>query len=121
MSGVVVGVGLSSKATGDEVRQLVEQVVAAGGFDLDAVVSVATRERLVDDERLRLGPPVVGVADDTLLARYPAPERADGHRRFAARVAEGCALTTAGERSRLLIGTTRSAHAPAALAVGTDR
>jgi cobalt-precorrin 5A hydrolase/precorrin-3B C17-methyltransferase len=126
VTGLVLGVGMSSKATGDEVRQLVERVAEAAGVGLDAVAAVATRERFVDDERLHLGPPVLGVTDRILLDRYPAPEPAESDRRFGARVAEGCALIGAGEQAELLVATTRSAHATAALAApavtpGTDR
>ena len=121
MTGLVLGVGMSSKATGDEVRRLVERVVETAGVGLDAVGAVATRERFVDDERLRLGPPVLGVADTVLLDRYPTAGPDVGDRRFGARVAEGCALTGAGEQSELLVATTRSAYATAALALGTDR
>jgi hypothetical protein len=117
---LVLGVGMSSKATAEEVRDLVRQVVGQAHVDLDAIALVATRDRFVADDRVRLGPPVAGVADATLLDRYPAPERTVG-RGFAARVAEGCAMAAAGESAELLVGTTRSAHATAALAAGTVR
>jgi hypothetical protein len=38
-----------------------------------------------DDERLKVGPPVIGVEDAALLGGFPAPDRIG----FAARVAEG--------------------------------
>lgn len=119
MTRLVVGIGMSSKATRGEVRGLVEEVVGRADVDLDAVSLVATRERFVDDERARLGPPVIGVDDATLLDRFPAaPGTSTGAgTRLAARVAEGCALTAAGAGAELLVGTTRSAHATAALAV----
>jgi hypothetical protein len=112
---LVLGVGMSSKATVEEVRQLARRVVEQADVELDAVAVVATRERFVADDRLRIGPPVQGVNDAVLLDRYPAPERIDGGG-FAARVAEGCAMTAAGESAELLVATTRSAHATAALA-----
>jgi hypothetical protein len=118
MSGLVLGIGMSSKATVDEVRELALSVVGQAGVGLDAVAVVATRERFDADDRVRIGPPVVGVPDALLLDRYPS-ERTGG---FAARVAEGCALTAAGASAELLVPTTRSAHATAALAApGTPR
>ena len=112
---LVLGVGMSSKATVEEVRALAQRVVRQADVRLDAVALVATRERFVADDRARIGPPVQGVDDAVLLERYPAPPRTDG-RGFAARVAEGCAMTAAGESAQLLVATTRSAHATAALA-----
>lgn len=117
MTQLVLGIGMSSKATRQEVRELVDTVLAQAAVDLDAINLVATRIRFVDDERVRLGPPVLGVDDGALLAQHPAPQRPDDG--FAARVAEGCALTGAGSGAELLVGTTRSAYATAALALGS--
>lgn len=113
MSGrrLVLGIGLSSRATAEEVRRLARTVVEAAGTDLGSLAAVATRPRFLTDARLRLGPPVVGVDDEVLRDRYPAPGA-----RFPAKVAEGCALRGAGEAAELLVPTTRSAHATAALA-----
>jgi hypothetical protein len=119
MNGLVLGIGMSSKATADEVRELARSVVRSADVAFDAVALVATRERFDGDDRVRIGPPVVGIPDVLLLDRHPAPERSEG---FAARVAEGCALIAAGESAELLVATTRSAHATAALAApGTPR
>ncbi len=117
MTQLVLGVGMSSKATRREVRELVDTVVAQASVRLDAIGLVATRMRFVVDDRVRFGPVVLGVDDSDLLAQYPAPSRPDGG--FAARVAEGCALTGAGPGAELLVATTRSAHATAALAHGS--
>lgn len=117
MTHLVLGVGMSSKATRREVRELVDTVVAQGSVRLDAIDLVATRMRFVDDDRVRFGPAVLGVEDSDLLVQYPAPPRPDGG--LAARVAEGCALTGAGPGAELLVATTRSAHATAALAHGS--
>jgi hypothetical protein len=117
MTQLVLGIGLSSKATRREVRELVDTVVALASVRLDAIGLVATRMHFLDDDRVRFGPPVLGVDDSELLAQYPAPPRPDGG--FAARVAEGCALTGAGPGAELLVATTRSAHATAALAHGS--
>lgn len=119
MTRLVLGVGLSSKASRQEVRELVDAVVTQAVLGMDAIGFVATRVRFVDDDRLRLGPPVLAIDDDVLLAQYPAPLRTDGG--FAARVAEGCALTGAGPGAELLVATIRSAHATAALAHGSPR
>ncbi|HEX4866809.1 MAG TPA: cobalamin biosynthesis protein [Acidimicrobiales bacterium] len=117
MTRLVLGIGLSSKATRLEVHELVDTVAAHAAVCLDAIGLVATRMRFVDDDRVRFGPPILGVDDSDLLAQYPAPPRPVGG--FAARVAEGCALTGAGPGAELLVATTRSAHATAALAHGS--
>lgn len=112
----VLGIGLASTASGGEVAELARRVLDRAGVGLDAVAVVATRERFVTDGRLGLGPPVVGVDDAVLVADHPAPPRAGVAARFPARVAEGCALAAAGPGADLVVGTTRSAHATAALA-----
>ncbi|MFZ6003095.1 MAG: cobalamin biosynthesis protein [Actinomycetota bacterium] len=117
MTHLVLGIGMSSKATRQEVRELVDKVIAQAAVCLEAVSLVATRMRFVDDERVRFGLPVLGIDDGALLDQHPAPPRPDDG--FAARVAEGCALTGAGPGAELLVGTTRSAHATAALALGS--
>lgn len=117
MTQLVVGIGMSSRATQREVAELVDTVLAQAAVTLDAIGLIATRERFVGDERVRFGPVVLGVDDGALLARHPAPARPDG--RLAARVAEGCALIGAGPGAELVVATTRSAHATAALALGS--
>lgn len=117
MTQLVVGVGLSSKATRQEVRELVDAVLAQAAVGLEAVSLVATRICFVDDDRVRFGPPVLGVDDGALIDQYPVSQRPDEG--FAARVAEGCALTGAGAGAEVLVATTRSAHATAALALGS--
>jgi cobalamin biosynthesis protein CbiG len=115
LSRLALGVGVSSKATGDEVRGLVDEVLLQAGLPLHAIALLATRIRFVDDQRVRIGPPVVGVEDGVLLDRYPESRRVG----IAARVAEGCALIGAGSGAELLVATTRSAHVTVALAVGS--
>jgi cobalamin biosynthesis protein CbiG len=115
LSPLALGVGVSSKATGDEVRGLVDEVLRQAGVRLDAIALLATRMRFVDDDRVRIGPPVVGVEDAVLLERFPESGRVG----LAARVAEGCALIGAGRGAELLIPTTRSAHVTLALALGS--
>lgn len=114
-SGLVLGIGLSSKATAHEVRSLVDAALAERGLRLDDIEVVATRQRFVLDGRLHLGPPVTGVAD-ALLESWSAPcTRAVGIR---ARVAETAALLTASVRTQahLLGAVHRSAHATVAIA-----
>jgi hypothetical protein len=106
---------VSSKATGDEVRGLVDDVLRQAGLPLQAISLLATRMRFVDDERVRIGPTIVGVEDAVLLERFPESGRVG----FAARVAEGCALIGAGSGAELLVPTTRSAHVTMALALGS--
>ncbi len=70
---VVVGVGLSSRATATEVRDLVGAALRAHRLALDDVQAIATRTSLAGDPRLQLGLPVVGVADDVLVDRSDLP------------------------------------------------
>ena len=114
MSRLALGVGVSSKATGHEVRGLVDEVLRQAGLPLDAIALLATRMRFVDDPRVSIGPPVVGVEDAVLLDRFPESGRVG----FAARVAEGCALIGAGSGAELVVPTIRSAHVTMALALG---
>jgi hypothetical protein len=123
----VLGIGISSKAKGHEVRELVATALAEHGLVLDDVVVIATRQRFVDDPRLRLGPAVVGFSDAALEAASAPCDRAFG---IQARVAEtavalaGAVATCAVFRSAhvtLAIGrapaTAPASGVPAALAV----
>jgi cobalamin biosynthesis protein CbiG len=109
---VVVGVGLSTRATAEEVRALVTAVLAEQRLDLDDVTAIATRARFAADERLRLGPDVVGVPDEVLVESSEPPGRVVG---LPARVAETAALVVAGSGD-LLVATQRSAHVTVAVA-----
>jgi cobalamin biosynthesis protein CbiG len=113
---VVVGVGLSSRATAGEVRVLVDEALGAHRLGLADVEAIATRASLAGDPRLALGPPVVGVPDEVLEERSDPPERSFGIR---TRVAETAALV-AGGSAALLDPTRRSAGATVALAVATS-
>ena len=108
---VVVGVGLSSRATATEVRDLVGAALRAHRLALDDVQAIATRASLAGDPRLQLGLPVVGVADDVLVDRSEPPERSVG---IPARVAETAALVTGGAEE-LLEPVRRSAGVTVAL------
>ncbi len=117
MKRLVLGVGISSAATSEEVAALAADVMRGADLSLGSVTSVATRERFVADPRLVLGPEVVGVSDERLLSGFPIP----GDRTrpgLQARVAEGCALAIAGARAELLVARTPSAHVTMALAQG---
>ena len=110
---VVVGVGLSSRATATEVRDLVGAALRAHRLALDDVQAIATRTSLAGDPRLQLGLPVVGVADDVLVNRSELSERSVG---IPARVAETAALVTGGAEE-LLEPVRRSAGVTVALAL----
>lgn len=112
---VVIGVGLSSAATASEVRTLVDELRRELGVAIDQIAVIATRECLVDDPRLTLGPPVLGLNDDDLVARSAPVERPFG---IQARVAETAALAVASATggAQLLTPVRRSAHATAAAA-----
>jgi cobalamin biosynthesis protein CbiG len=113
-SSVVVGVGMSSKATADEVRALVTTALREHRLDLNDVAVVATRERFVGDRRLDLGPTVTGVPDDVLVAASEPCDRVVG---LPARVAETAAVVTVGDATATLIGpVARSPHATVAIA-----
>ncbi len=116
MSRIVLGVGMSSKATPGDVRSLADRVVRQAGLGAASVTALATRARLADDPRVAMGFPVVAVDDGCLLDWFPEPSRA----LFPARVAEGCALIAAGPGSSLVVPTVRASHATAALAAGGD-
>lgn len=114
MPGVVLGIGMSSKATAHEVRMLVHTALRDRHLQFDDVSVVATRDRFVLDRRLDLGKPVIGVSDDRLIAASAPCERTIG---LCARVAETAALLTAANEHAALIGPVeRSAHATVAIA-----
>ena len=111
---IVLGIGLSSKATADEVRALVLHALFDRHLDLDDVCVVSTRDRFVLDHRLDLGVPVDGVTDERLVAASEPCARSVG---LQARVAETAALLAAGAADATLIGPVeRSAHATVAVA-----
>lgn len=112
--GIVVGIGMSSRATADEVRTLVHHALRDRQLNLDDVCVVATRDRFVLDDRLDLGIPVDGVTDERLVAASAPCARPIG---LQARVAETAALLAAGFDDAALIGPVeRSAHATVAIA-----
>lgn len=112
MTSLVLGIGMSSKATRDDVVGLVGKVLTAGDLELGDVAVIATRARFVRDERLQLGPRVVGIDDDDVLERFASPRRVG----IAARVAEGCAMIGAGQNAKLLVGPVHTSYVTVALA-----
>ena len=110
---VVLGIGLSSKATADEVRALVHHALSDRHLDLGDVCVVATRERFVLDHRIDLGVPIDGMADDVLVAASAPCTRPIG---LQARVAETAALLASGGRDALIGPVECSAHATVAVA-----
>lgn len=110
---VVLGIGLSSQATADEVRALVHRALSDRHLDLADVCLVATRDRFVHDRRIDLGVPVDGVTDERLIAASAPCTRPVG---LQARVAETAALLAAGSRDALIGPVERSAYATVAVA-----
>jgi hypothetical protein len=91
----------------------VESVLRDHRIDLNDVVAIATRARFVGDQRLNLGPPVIGYPDALLEEKSAPCERATGIR---ARVAETAALLASGsERPSHAPPVARSAHATVAI------
>lgn len=113
---VVVGVGISTRATRDEVADLVRSTLAHHCVQ-SAAVTIATRAVFAEDERLQLGCLVIGIEDDELIAHSRPVDRSIG---IPARVAETAARLAAGPNGRLLGRTHRSSHATAAVAVLGD-
>ena len=118
-TGVVLGIGMSSKATAEEVRALVSAALRGHQLQLGDVAVVATRQQFAFDKRLAFGRPVTGVSDQRLVAESGPCERTVG---LCARVAETAALLAAtqlgsqGTTATLLGSVQRSAHATVAIA-----
>ncbi len=108
MTRVVVGIGMSS--TGDGPRRWPSwstppcSATGSPGGDVEAI---ATRACFVADDRLALGPPVIGFADDVLIAASSPTERTVG---IPARVAETAARIAVGADPAAELRTARSAH-----------
>jgi cobalamin biosynthesis protein CbiG len=110
---VVVGIGLSSAATTDDVRALVDEALATRGHSRQAVAMVATRTKFVADPRLDLGYPIIGIDDERLEAASAPVDRAVG---IQARVAETAALL-ALPGAHIVGPVERSTHVTVAVAV----
>jgi cobalamin biosynthesis protein CbiG len=114
----VVGIGLSSEATTDEVARLLSRLLEDAELSLADVDAIATRQRFVDDVRLALGPPIVGFDDDVLIAASAPVARTIG---IPARVAETAASLFVGSDVDQHWAMARSAHVTAALVTTADR
>ena len=126
----VVGVGMSSAATQDEVRALMNESLLREHIDLGDVKAMATHERFVDDARLvALGLPVLGFSATQLAGvDVPTPSGVVHLATRTASVAEAAALlasttgTTNTTGATLVMHKQRSAHVTVAIARsrGTD-
>lgn len=121
----VVGVGLASTATSEELTALVDTALADAGIDPDAVTAVAT----IDTRRHH--PAVVALAALGRVVSFPAaelaPARAATQSHSQARprhpaVAEPAALRAAGEGATLVVHKRKAARSTVAVAqVADDR
>ncbi len=109
---LVIGVGMSSKATAAEVRTLIDDALRSRDLHFDDIDIVATRERFAHDDRLALGWPVVGIDDARLEASSAPCERTIG---IKARVAETAAQLASSTAAHLLGPVERSAHVTVAV------
>jgi cobalamin biosynthesis protein CbiG len=122
-SELVIGVGLASAATADELAGLVERCLALAGAGPDRVRCVATIDRWAQDERVTsLGWPVVGFPA-AALADVPGVRGSAGVHAVVgtASVAEAAALLAAGTGSRLVVAKERTAHATGAVSRAVSR
>ena len=118
----VVGVGVTSTAMAAELSDAVDAALAILGIDRSAVVSVATRTKLVADQRIvALGLPVVGFGSEALATvRVPNPSALVAHAVSTPSVAEAAALLGAfrgcGSLGVLVLAKQRSAGVTVAVA-----
>lgn len=112
-SRVIVGVGMSTHATRDEIATLIRDTMRHYGFSAPPF-AIATRAAFADDERLQLGCTVIGIDERELIAHSEPVDRAIG---IPARVAETAAALAAGPTGRLAGPSRCSVHATAAVAV----
>jgi cobalamin biosynthesis protein CbiG len=106
---------MSSSATADEVRSLVDSALDRRDLCVGDVSLLATRATFVGDRRLDFGLPISAVADERLVAASAPCDRRVG---IPARVAETAALVAAGSDSALIGAVERSAHVTVAVARG---
>ncbi|MFV0523350.1 MAG: hypothetical protein ACK5RL_02510 [Acidimicrobiales bacterium] len=117
VSHVVVGVGMSSRATRDEILALVTATLAHAGHNFPPG-TIATRSHFVGDPRLDLGCPIVAFDDQLLVDRSPPLDRRAG---LPARVAETAAALAARIDVADVGPTARSAHVAVAVAVAEEQ
>lgn len=109
---VVLGIGMSSKATAAEVRTLIHDALRSRDLRFDDIEIVATRERFVLDDRLAIGRRVVGIDDAQLEVSSLPCERTIG---IKARVAETAAQLASSAAAQLVGPVERSAHVTVAV------
>lgn len=116
--GYVVGVGMSSAATTDEVHALLNETLLSEHIELCDVKAVATHERFVCDARLvALGPPILGFSAVRLAGvDVPSPSGAVHLATGTASVAEAAALLASATGATLVMHKQRSAHVTIAIA-----
>lgn len=115
---VVVGIGMSSRATVGEVQDVIDEVLSDASLSRADVVSVATRDRFGADERLPVGVAVDLVTDAELIAASEPTDRTLG---IPARVAVTAAAVAATRRwggARVVVPTRRSPHVTVAVCEG---
>ncbi len=120
---MALGVGLSGRATRDDVAEAIGTVLTEAGWRWDDVDVVATRGRLTHDNRLiGLGKPVVGFEDQRLTDVAVATPADPGLERLGApAVAEAAALLAVGPGSRLVVPKRTGRYVTVAAAVGGRR
>jgi len=120
---MALGVGLSGRATSDDVAEAIGTVLTEAGWRWEEVDVVATRGRLTDDDRLiGLGKPVVGFDDQLLSAVVVATPGDPVLERLAApAVAEAAALLATGAGGRLVIPKRTGRYVTVAAATSSQR
>lgn len=118
-----MGVGLSGRATSDDVTEAIGTVLAEAGWRWDDVDVVATRGLLADDDRLiGLGKPVSGFEDQRLATVALATPSGPVLERLAApAVAEAAALLAAGPGSWLVVPKRTGRYVTVAAATSSRR
>lgn len=115
MTTVVVGIGMSSRATVGEVQDLIDEVLRAASLTRADIAAVATRQCFSDDARLPAGIAVDLVPDADLVAASPPPDRTVG---IPAQVAVTAATLATQRRwgsAQVVVPPRRSRHATAAI------
>jgi cobalamin biosynthesis protein CbiG len=114
----VLGAGLASAATTDELLALVRSSLDLADVSPEQVLAVTTSDELAKDPRLAaLGWPVIGIDPETLATtEVPNPSARVEQEIGVASVAEAAALVGAGPDGILVLSKQRSAHATVSIA-----
>ena len=115
---LVVGVGTSTAAPPDEVRELVDSALADAGLAWPSVVEVATIDRRAEEPAIvGLDRPVRTFSPAALAAvPVPSPSRVVAAAVGTPSVAEAAALLAAGPEGELVVTKRATAHATVAVA-----